>query len=422
MSTMETFIAAPLPVNEQERLKALLSYPVDYSLSEKQFNDITHLASTLCVMPMALIVLIDSNKNYFKSAIGFGSCTAKREDSFCQYTLLGKEIYEVEDTLLHPNFKNNPYVLNEPYLRFYAGIPLINSENHALGTLCVMDIKPNKLTDTQKESLVILRESIINHLELKKSKSEIHRAQQKADEASRAKQNFFSAISHEIRTPLNGIMGITHLLMDESLTAQQSEYINALALSTNNLMNLINDILDFKNNDDGLQNTTFDRNDKPDANSEFSGALSPEPRKKETSAYPDHTKDLKMNNSLTGLRVLLVEDNDVNILITHTMLKKWDVQVTVARNGLEAIEVVQQHPFNVVLMDLHMPVMDGFMATEKIRKLGFSKQDFPIIALSASIIDDDQTLARDTGMNDFLSKPFNPTVLYNKLKNYLPHA
>jgi CheY-like chemotaxis protein len=419
---METFIAAPLPVNEQKRLKALLSYPIDYSLSEKQFNDIAQLTSTLCAMPMALIVFADSTINHFKSAIGFGSCTASRKDSFCQYTLLGKEIYEVEDTLLHPNFKNNPYVLNEPYLRFYAGIPLINSENYALGTLCVMDIKPNKLTDTQKALLTILSESIINQLELKKSKSEIQRAQQKADEAACAKQNFFSAISHEIRTPLNGIMGITPLLMDERLTAQQSEYINALALSTNNLMNLVNDILDFKNNDARLQNNTFDRNGNPAINSEFSAALSPELHQKESSAYPDQGKDLKMNNSLTGLRVLLVEDNDVNILITHTMLKKWDVQVMVAKNGLEAIEVVQQHPFNVVLMDLHMPVMDGFMATEKIRQLGFSKQDFPIIALSASIVDDDQTLARDTGMNDFLSKPFNPTVLYNKIKNYLPHA
>jgi CheY-like chemotaxis protein len=101
-------------------------------------------------------------------------------------------------------------------------------------------------------------------------------------------------------------------------------------------------------------------------------------------------------------------------------MKKWNVEVVVAKNGIDAVSSIKQNKFDVVLMDLHMPLMDGYCATQKIRSLGFTQEALPIIALTASVMGNEEVLARKSGMNDFMSKPFSPAELYIKLKRCLP--
>ena len=125
------------------------------------------------------------------------------------------------------------------------------------------------------------------------------------------------------------------------------------------------------------------------------------------------------NYQLGNVRVLLVEDNPSNRMVACSFLGKMGVQVTVAENGLEALETVQAQRVDIILMDLQMPRMDGYEATQAIRQLGGKYKKLPIIALTADVVSDVKERAAEAGMNDYLSKPFNPSVLYRKISSNL---
>ncbi len=138
---------------------------------------------------------------------------------------------------------------------------------------------------------------------------------------------------------------------------------------------------------------------------------SPEP----TSAA---TSDMKLGSNAKPIHILLVEDNDLNQLVASERLKQMGITCDIANNGLEALEMVQQHEYNAILMDLQMPVMDGLEATREIRKLK-GKENLPIIALSAAVFQDDLELAKKAGMNDHIAKPIHTTALKNVLEKWL---
>ena len=118
---------------------------------------------------------------------------------------------------------------------------------------------------------------------------------------------------------------------------------------------------------------------------------------------------------LNDIRLLLVEDNPSNRMVATSFLGKMGVQVTVAENGIVALEKIQEQDFDIVLMDLQMPLMDGYRATQAIRSLGSRCQTLPIIALTADVISDAKDRVKQAGMNDYLSKPFSPDALYRKI-------
>jgi PAS domain S-box-containing protein len=130
------------------------------------------------------------------------------------------------------------------------------------------------------------------------------------------------------------------------------------------------------------------------------------------------SKEIK-TDSLKGIKVLIAEDNSVNVLVVSKFLKNWELIYDVASDGQEAFEKVQKHEYDLVLMDLQMPVMDGYETTEKIRALKDEQlKDLPIIALTASAIIGDNHKIFRIGMNDYVSKPFNPKDLYDKIYKY----
>ena len=123
--------------------------------------------------------------------------------------------------------------------------------------------------------------------------------------------------------------------------------------------------------------------------------------------------------NLEGLHILLVEDNEMNQLVASDMLTNWGAKVHVANNGKLAIEALEEHPFDLVLMDIQMPIMDGYATTRFIREeLGIDKATLPIIALTASAIIEQKAKAIALGMNDFIPKPFEPKILLNKIGQY----
>ncbi|HLG35090.1 MAG TPA: ATP-binding protein [Bacteroidia bacterium] len=403
---------------------------------------------------------------------------------------------------------------------------------------------------TTEEGPMVLA-SIIDITERRTNERTLKEAKEKAEQSSRAKQEFLSIMSHEIRTPLNAVLGVTQLLMEENPKKSQVEPLNILKFSANNLLSLINNILDFSKIEAGkiqfekinfnlhhliheviesfaltakekslpvhsfyekdipefiigdptrltqilnnllhnaikftekggvslnvrLQsssekevNLLFEVSDtgvgipadrqkeifdaftqehssihrryggsglglaiskrlvemlggKIDVESEtgkgsvfrfdvtFTKGKEMVPGEIERIAHPD-------NRGLKGIEILLVEDNIPNMTLTKKLISKWGAEVDCAENGLQAVNKIKQKKYDLVLMDLQMPVMDGFEANKEIKRMGFSAQQLPVIALTAFATSDDKSNVLAEGMSDFISKPIDTYELYRKI-------
>ncbi|KHT54221.1 histidine kinase [Alteromonas marina] len=235
--------AAPLPQNEDERLAELLSYDVLDTEAEQLFDDLTALASQICETPIALISLIDPDRQWFKSRVGLDAEETSREIAFCSHAILQEEVFEISNATLDPRFHDNPLVTGAPDIRFYAGAPLITPSGHAIGTLCAIDRKPKTLTEAQKASLQTLSKSVVAHLELKRKNRELERT-------SQFKSDFLSYVSHEIRTPLNAINTFSQLLEGETqklnLPSSFTTPLSHVSQSGERLLEIVNSVLDIK--------------------------------------------------------------------------------------------------------------------------------------------------------------------------------
>jgi len=130
-------------------------------------------------------------------------------------------------------------------------------------------------------------------------------------------------------------------------------------------------------------------------------------------------KPATTSEDLSGLKVLIVEDNKVNLMVLRKFLKKWGVETAWAENGKAGVEKAKGRTFDLILMDLQMPVMDGYEATRQIRQAGDPQlAAIPIIAMSASALIEARQQAADAGMDDYLGKPFKPEVLREKICRY----
>jgi len=244
---------ARIPDNEAVRLASLRALGLLDTGSEQSYDDLTFLASQICNTPIALVTLIDADRQWFKSIRGMEVRETFRDVSFCAHALLNPdELMVIPDALEDPRFFDNPLVTGKLNIRFYAGTPLKSPEGHVIGALCVIDTKKRTLSDEQTNALSALGRQVSVLLKLHKNLRELKEISQsaeilaeKAAEASRTKSQFLANMSHEIRTPLNAIVGMGGLLLDTPLTEDQHEFADTIRCSGDSLLELINDILDY---------------------------------------------------------------------------------------------------------------------------------------------------------------------------------
>ncbi|MFM8789231.1 MAG: sensor histidine kinase [Chthoniobacterales bacterium] len=170
---------APPAPDEAARQRALDELQLLDTPAEQEFDDITLLASFICGTPIALISLVDKDRQWFKSRVGIDIAETPRDIALCSHAILGDDIFEVTDAAQDKRFTDNPVVTGDLHLRFYAGVPLKTSDDHNVGTLCVIDRKPRKLTEPQRDALRALGRQIMRLFELRKStrtQAELRRA------------------------------------------------------------------------------------------------------------------------------------------------------------------------------------------------------------------------------------------------------
>jgi two-component system, sensor histidine kinase len=269
-------VQAALPANEQERIAELQHYEVLDTPPEKAFDRLTRMAARRFGMPIALISLVDKERQWFKSRYGLDATETHRDLAFCAHVILGSDVMVVNDTTTDPRFANNPLVTGNPDIRFYAGAPLKTSSGYNLGTMCIIDTIPHlEFNEEKQRELAELASITMDEMELRVAIKQMHtdmeriKATQEALDLARAKTDkiiqektqFIANISHELRTPMNGIIGMVYLLNDTVLDTIQREYIDTISHSADNLLLLVNDVLDISKIEAGeliLEQRAFD--------------------------------------------------------------------------------------------------------------------------------------------------------------------
>ena len=245
-------------INIQQRLKVLDSYKILDTLPEKIYDDITSIASYVCGMPIALLSLLDDQRQFFKSKVGVEATETPIAFSICHHALLsGAELFEVPDLRSDSRFEGNPLITEDPHLVSYYGVPLKDAEGIAFGTLCVISQDaPQALTAEQKTILKQLAQQVLCLLALRKQNFELKRYQEEITHYSTQMEEFAHTAAHDLRAPLRAITSFLQLIEMKrggSLDAKEQQYFDFIHTNVKTMNQLILDLLDYAKSDSKIE-------------------------------------------------------------------------------------------------------------------------------------------------------------------------
>lgn len=222
----------PIPNNEVARLKTLCKCNVLDTAPEQAYDDITTLAANICGTSVSVISLVDANRQWFKSKVGLDASETARDIAFCAYAILQPDIFIVNNALLDERFATNPLVASEPYIRFYAGVPLITADGYGLGTLCVIDFVPRELTSEQVNALKSLGRQTLKLLEQRLKSGELEGTPVESKQAPKKPDLSFKQIAPKIGLALAALASLglfsyliwTNLIQNTAPTQQYNGF------------------------------------------------------------------------------------------------------------------------------------------------------------------------------------------------------
>jgi two-component sensor histidine kinase len=197
-----------------DRLAALQSFDVLDTPREEEFDDICALAAEICGTPVALISLVDDNRQWFKAEIGLGAAQTSLRESICAHAILQDDMLEIPDTRMDERTADNPLVTQKDGFRFYAGAVLETDDGLPIGTLCTLDYQPRRLTSTQKDTLRVLARQVMTQLQLRRAL-----VQQKL---------MAQEIDHRVKNSLQSITSIVRLQARRSENLATKSVLNEL--------------------------------------------------------------------------------------------------------------------------------------------------------------------------------------------------
>lgn len=216
-------VKANIPYNENKRLEQIYSFDILDTDFEKQYDDLVSIAQSVSGKPIALLSIVDKDRQWFKSCFGLEVRETSRDAAFCAHAILKPhQPLIVENALNDARFLDNPLVLSDPNIRFYAGFPLNTTSGYSLGTLCVIGDEPDQLSDIQIDILIKLSQACTRLIEFNKHKKglddiinertqELVDAKQNLELSSHVKSRFLSNMGHEFRTPIHAIINYSNL-------------------------------------------------------------------------------------------------------------------------------------------------------------------------------------------------------------------
>ncbi|WP_026464963.1 GAF domain-containing sensor histidine kinase [Adhaeribacter aquaticus] len=229
----------PIPENEFNRILDLSELDLDYTNLEKNFKDLTKLAAWVAGTDISLLNLIDSFTQWTISNYGLPIEQMPREESVCQYTIMEDDKFEVQNLTLDDRFKDKPYVVDHPQVRYYFGVPLKTKNGNNIGALCVLDTNVKVLTPEKIEMLKVIADEIVNRLmALKAIQTLTHNVTETKEVNKR--------LAHDIRGPIGGIIGLAQIISekgDKNTLSEVLEFINLIQKSGNSLLELADEIL-----------------------------------------------------------------------------------------------------------------------------------------------------------------------------------
>lgn len=253
-------------MNEAERLEVLKKYQILDTEAEKQFDDLTELASYICGTPISLMSLIDAERQWFKSKMGLDVSETHRDPAFCAHVILDNEVMVVNDATKDERFYDNPFVTGPLHLRFYAGAPLIDKSGHRLGSFCVIDSKPRELSPEQIDALKKLSAIAVAQMELRlELKQQIEREALVKRNSLQMMQSakmstlgeMASGVAHEINNPLAIIQGKVFLmkrLLDSPEANKQKLFdgLERIETTADRIGKIVKGLLNFSRDTNGM--------------------------------------------------------------------------------------------------------------------------------------------------------------------------